>query len=140
MRIVICGVLLGLLFGCSEPPVSRETPQTPALAEVNTYRYTVLLNGNKVGHLQATHQLFASDPGHTVTVDYDYKSNGRGPAYQEEISLNNEGIPQNWQISGNTTFGNQVPLTNPPSTGMPPRSHPSPRFASGHRRLRGQYP
>ncbi|WP_082633087.1 amidohydrolase family protein [Lacimicrobium alkaliphilum] len=108
MRIVICGVLLGLLFGCSEPPVSRETPQTPALAEVNTYRYTVLLNGNKVGHLQATHQLFASDPGHTVTVDYDYKSNGRGPAYQEEISLNNEGIPQNWQISGNTTFGNPI--------------------------------
>jgi imidazolonepropionase-like amidohydrolase len=117
MRIVTLGLLLGLLIGCSEAPVTPETKQaSPSteikqvlpIAEIKTHRYTVMLNGNKVGHLHATHQFHAFRPDSEIKVDFDFKSNGRGPAYQEQITLNSQGIPQSWQISGNTTFGNPV--------------------------------
>tara|TARA_R110002167_G_scaffold42935_1_gene130012 strand:+ start:4047 stop:5987 length:1941 start_codon:yes stop_codon:yes gene_type:complete len=61
-----------------------------------------MLNGNKVGYLKVNQQ------GKDTQVDYDYKSNGRGPAYQESLTLDNQGIPTRWKISGNTTFGNLI--------------------------------
>lgn len=108
MKRIIWGALVGVLIGCSEAPVAPETEQTPAISQVQTHRYTVMLNGNKVGHLHATHEVKANDPGQIIRIDYDYKSNGRGPASEEQIILNAGGIPQQWQISGNTTFGNPV--------------------------------
>ncbi|WP_088329426.1 amidohydrolase family protein [Lacimicrobium sp. SS2-24] len=108
MKRIIWGALATLLLGCSDAPVAPDTTQTPAVEQVSTHRFTVMLNGNKVGHLHATHELAASDPGQTLRIDYDYKSNGRGPASKEVITLNAQGIPQSWNISGNTTFGNPV--------------------------------
>ncbi|GAB3035119.1 amidohydrolase family protein [Bowmanella dokdonensis] len=101
MRNIILGALLGLLFGCSQPPESVETAQSQA-GSAQEHRYKVMLNGNVVGHLHAVHQ------GSEIQVDYDFKSNGRGPAAKEQISLSAQGIPQSWTVSGNTTFGNPV--------------------------------
>ncbi len=64
--------------------------------------YTVLIGGTKVGHLNVTRT------GDTVAVDYDYKDNGRGPTIKETIVLNAEGFPVQWDIAGNTTFGNSI--------------------------------
>lgn len=103
MRIVTLGILLSLLAGCSKPPVTDVAKSQPGTAKVQQeQRFNVLLNGNVVGHLYATQQ------GNDISIDFDFKSNGRGPAYKEQISLNDQGIPQSWQISGNTTFGNPV--------------------------------
>ena len=101
MRIVTLGLLFGLLVGCSQPPKPTDEAQSQSSAQ-QALRFNVLLNGNVVGHLSANHQ------GNDISIDFDFKSNGRGPAYKEQISLNGQGIPQRWQISGNTTFGNPV--------------------------------
>jgi hypothetical protein len=61
-----------------------------------------MLNGNKVGYLKVNKQ------GNNTQVDYDYKSNGRGPAYQESLTVDSQGVPTQWKISGNTTFGNLI--------------------------------
>ena len=98
MRKLICGALFVLLFACSEPTI--EAPNSSM--EQSLSSFTVMLNGNKVGYLKVNQQ------GKDTQVDYDYKSNGRGPAYQESLTLDNQGIPTRWKISGNTTFGNLI--------------------------------
>jgi imidazolonepropionase-like amidohydrolase len=72
----------------------------PAIAEVREYR--VLSGGNDVGHLKADVEA------QRVTIDYDYKNNGRGPTIAEVIALDAEGYPVRWDIDGATTFGNRV--------------------------------
>lgn len=73
---------------------------SPALAEVHEYR--VLSGGNDVGHLTA------DVDAQRVTIDYDYKNNGRGPTIAETIALDADGYPVRWDIDGATTFGNKV--------------------------------
>lgn len=72
----------------------------PAAAEVQEYR--VLAGGNDVGHLKVDQE------GGRVTIDYDYKNNGRGPTIAETIQLDEAGYPTNWVVTGTTTFGNKV--------------------------------
>jgi hypothetical protein len=55
-----------------------------------------------VGH------LIVDRVGDTVAIDYDYKNNGRGPTIKETIVLDAAGFPQQWDITGNTTFGNSI--------------------------------
>jgi hypothetical protein len=98
MRELICGALFVLLFACSEPTIVASN----ASMEQSQSSFTVMLNGNKAGYLKVNQQ------GKNIQVDYDYKSNGRGPAYQESLTLDNQGIPTHWKISGNTTFGNLI--------------------------------
>ncbi|QMU30618.1 amidohydrolase family protein [Adhaeribacter radiodurans] len=64
--------------------------------------FSVIMGGAKVGHLKVT------TTGNALTVDYDYKNNGRGPTIKETIILNAQGFPIQWDIAGNTTFGNSV--------------------------------
>ena len=73
---------------------------SPALAEIHEYR--VLSGGNDVGHLKADVEA------QRVTIDYDYKNNGRGPTIAETIALDADGYPVRWDIEGATTFGNKV--------------------------------
>jgi hypothetical protein len=98
MRKLICGALFVLLFACSEPTIVAPNSSM----EQSQSSFTVMLNGNKVGYLKVNKQ------GKDTQVDYDYKSNGRGPAYQESLTLDSQGIPTRWKISGNTTFGNLI--------------------------------
>ncbi|QBL09734.1 hypothetical protein E0Z06_09500 [Rheinheimera sp. D18] len=100
MRVLIYGAMLGLVLGCSDPV---EQTKEPVASQDN---YTVMLNGNTVGHLNVTTNLIPS--GSQIKVDFDYKSNGRGPGSQESLTLDQQGVPTNWQISGNTTFGNSI--------------------------------
>lgn len=76
---------------------------TPAAAE--TERYSVIFGGKTVGHLIAD-----TAPG-TVTIDFDYKNNGRGPTMRELIRLDEKGLPTEWTIEGATTFGSKVAET-----------------------------
>tara|TARA_R110000868_G_scaffold301150_3_gene561583 strand:+ start:396 stop:2450 length:2055 start_codon:yes stop_codon:yes gene_type:complete len=98
MRKLICAVTLSLLFGCSKPTEALSSKTM----EQSDNSYTVMLNGNQVGYLHVKKQ------GNDVQVDYDFKSNGRGPASKESLSLDKHGIPTRWDISGNTTFGNLI--------------------------------
>ncbi len=64
--------------------------------------YRALSGGNDVGHLRVDIE------GSQVTIDYDYKNNGRGPTIAEELTLDANGYPVSWQITGASTFGNPI--------------------------------
>ena len=74
--------------------------QAPAAHADETF--TVIRGGSKVGHLKV------DEHGDRFSIDYDYKSNGRGPTIVEELRLGPDGLPQSWTISGATTFGSKV--------------------------------
>lgn len=71
-----------------------------ALAE--TYRYAVVANGEKVGHLIAEVQ------GRSTSVDYAVVNNGRGPKAREKIEADAAGMPVSWTIEGESLFGSPV--------------------------------
>ncbi|MDZ4371675.1 MAG: amidohydrolase family protein [Phenylobacterium sp.] len=73
---------------------------SPGLAE--TQRFTVLANGEKVGHLIAEHE------GRTASVDYAVSNNGRGPKAKEAIRFDAAGMPVSWTIEGSSLFGSPV--------------------------------
>ncbi|MFM5907158.1 MAG: amidohydrolase family protein [Novosphingobium sp.] len=72
----------------------------PAMAETQEYR--VLMQGRDIGHLKIDRQ------DETVSVDFDFKQNGRGPTIKEEIKLDASGAPVAYVGTGRTTFGNAV--------------------------------
>ena len=78
------------------------TKNSSMLNDQNDETYSVIFGGKTVGHLK-THTK-----GNTLNIDYDYKNNGRGPTMKESIILNKEGFPVQWNITGNTTFGNAI--------------------------------
>jgi Amidohydrolase family len=97
-RILLIGLLLILSYSCK-----KESPQVSSLVNYQgDETFTVIFGSNKVGYLK-THTL-----GDTITIDYDYKNNGRGPTMSERIVLNTSGYPIQWDILGNTTFGNAI--------------------------------
>ncbi len=72
----------------------------PLPAETTTYR--VLVGGSDTGH------MIVDQSGKQLTIDFDFKQNGRGPTITEEITLDERGYPINWTVIGKTTFGNSV--------------------------------
>lgn len=81
----------------------QETPKVSSLVNYQgDETYSVIFGSTTVGHLK-THTV-----GDTIQIDYDYKNNGRGPTIKETIVLNRDGFPVQWDITGNTTFGNSV--------------------------------
>ena len=72
----------------------------PALAQTQEYR--VLTQNRDIGHLKLDRQ------GQIIAVDYDFKQNGRGPTIKEQVTLDKDGAPVSWTITGRTTFGNAV--------------------------------
>ena len=100
---------LGLvaLGACSNPSGgdAGEAPEeaaneTPAAESQSVY--TILTSGTKIG------DMVVDRAGNEITVDYEYRNNGRGPTMAEEITLNEDGVPVAWSVKGNTTFGNAV--------------------------------
>jgi imidazolonepropionase-like amidohydrolase len=90
--------VLLLLISCKQ-----ESPKVSSLVNYQgDESFSVIFGGTTVGHLK-THTV-----GDTIQVDYDYKNNGRGPTMKETIVLNKDGFPIQWNITGNTTFGNNV--------------------------------
>ena len=91
-------LLLLVSQGCKEKSEAASS-QADLPAEES---FTVIIGGTSVGHLNITRS------GDTVFTDYDYKNNGRGPTIKETTILNIDGFPVQWDIEGNTTFGNAV--------------------------------
>jgi hypothetical protein len=90
--------ILLMLLSCKQ-----ESPKVSSLLNYQgDETYSVIFGSTSVGHLK-THIV-----GDTIEIDYDYKNNGRGPTMKETIVLNTDGFPVQWDITGNTTFGNTV--------------------------------
>ena len=86
--------LLGLLAVAASAPAMSATG--------GTTRYSVLSNGEKVGHLDVQRTDRVRD------IDYAVSDNGRGPALKEHIVLDAQGIPVAWTIDGHSLMGGAV--------------------------------
>tara|TARA_R110000787_G_scaffold22424_2_gene65145 strand:- start:4731 stop:6821 length:2091 start_codon:yes stop_codon:yes gene_type:complete len=78
-----------------------ETPVATAPSPV-VETFSVLINNTKIGALTATRT------GDDISVNFEYRNNGRGPTLAEAISLGDDGLPVSWTVDGNTTFGNKI--------------------------------
>src|SRR3984957_3459912 len=67
-----------------------------------TERFSILANGETVGHVVAVQS------GQAVDVDYAVSDNGRGPKHKEHLVLNAAGIPVEWSIEGTSLMGGAV--------------------------------
>ncbi len=67
--------------------------------------YTIMVSGTKIG------DMVVAGSGPDISVDYEYRNNGRGPTMAEAITLGENSIPVAWSVEGNTTFGNAVDET-----------------------------
>lgn len=104
-HVLIAGLGGLMLAACTTPPESEDT--TAAEAGANAVEgvverdYTILVSGTKIGEMDVTQ---AED---ALTVEYEYRNNGRGPTMSEAVVLD-EGIPVHWAVTGNSTFGNEI--------------------------------
>lgn len=73
-----------------------------ATSHAQTTEFRVYMQNRDIGHLTIDRDK------DKASVDYDYKQNGRGPTIKEVVTLDANGAPIGWQISGRTTFGNSV--------------------------------
>lgn len=64
--------------------------------------FSAIRGGTVVGHLNTVEKDGA------IQIDFDYKSNGRGPTIAETIVLDDAGLPVSWTITGASTFGNKI--------------------------------
>ena len=46
--------------------------------------------------------------GNSAKVDFDVKDNGRGPTVAETLTLDADGLPSEWKITGTQTFGGKI--------------------------------
>jgi Amidohydrolase family len=67
------------------------------------YHYTMLFSG----HAGGEHVTRIADDG-SITTDFSYRDNGRGPDYKEKLTLAPDGTLQRFAISGKSTFGSLV--------------------------------
>jgi imidazolonepropionase-like amidohydrolase len=74
-----------------------------AAPESEATRYVVLVGGTAIG---ATELTWNEDG--TLSIFHEFRNNGRGPTYNEEIALDPYGYPVSWRVEGATTFGNAV--------------------------------
>ena len=72
----------------------------PASAAIE--KFTVITGGKNVGHVTA------DTTGDKTSIDFDIKNNGRGPSSAETITVDAQGLPTTWAITGATTFGSKV--------------------------------
>ncbi|MEQ8558824.1 MAG: amidohydrolase family protein [Henriciella sp.] len=98
---LIAGLGAVMLSGYANAQETEGASESAGIEGVVTRDYTVLVSGTKIGEMDVTQ---AED---TVTVDYEYRNNGRGPTMMETVILD-EGVPVHWSVTGNTTFGNAV--------------------------------
>ncbi|MBS0266644.1 MAG: amidohydrolase family protein [Planctomycetes bacterium] len=78
------------------------TGALPAWADSET-RYTVIFHGQTSG----SQTVKTADNG-TVTVDFSYRDNGRGPDLKEEFTVAADGTLRNYTARGTSTFGASI--------------------------------
>ncbi|MEZ5462827.1 amidohydrolase family protein [Dokdonella sp.] len=89
MKLAFKLVLLGMCCALAQTAMADES-------------FSAIRGGTVVGHLNTI------EKNGTVEIDYDYKSNGRGPTIAETIVLDDAGFPVSWTITGASTFGNKI--------------------------------
>ena len=94
--------LLGACTHEAEVPATELAAEAAAAPAPVTETYSVRLFDTTIG------QMVATTEGSTVTVDYEYRNNGRGPTLAETIELGDDGLPVGWTVDGATTFGNKI--------------------------------
>ncbi|MEM7083902.1 MAG: amidohydrolase [Pseudomonadota bacterium] len=67
-----------------------------------TLEYRVLIGGDDIGH------MIVDTAGEQLSIDFDFKQNGRGPTIAETMTLDQRGYPIERNITGRTTFGSKV--------------------------------
>ncbi|MGY6628333.1 MAG: amidohydrolase family protein [Oceanicaulis sp.] len=92
-----CGEGAGSGGEAAAPETNRWGQSEPADAV-----FTVLTSGTPIGAVE----VWRGETGYAI--GYEFRNNGRGPTYQEDIRLDDAGHPVHWTIEGATTFGNQV--------------------------------
>lgn len=70
----------------------------------STLRYVALVDGGR----QAGHQIVETADDGSVSVDFIFKDNGRGPELKERYTLGPDGTFVRYAVSGSTTFGSKV--------------------------------
>ncbi|WP_425408917.1 amidohydrolase family protein [Hyphococcus sp.] len=103
-QVMASALVFSFIAACSQEqadPDSAAEPGETASAET----YAVIIAGTRVGHMNVTRD------GQNIDIDYDYKNNGRGPGFRETLTVNENGVPVSWSISGNTAFGNEIEET-----------------------------
>jgi hypothetical protein len=68
------------------------------------YRYTVLFRGGAVG---GEHITRIADDG-SISTEFSYRDNGRGPDYKEKLTVGKDGTLQSFAITGKSSFGSLV--------------------------------
>src|SRR5882762_5521174 len=89
-RVKLCAVLTA---ACAAGAVQAATE----------YRYTMLF----AGHVGGEHITRIADDG-SITTDFSYRENGRGPDFKEKLALAPDGTLQRFAITGKSTFGSLV--------------------------------
>ncbi|NNE40441.1 MAG: amidohydrolase family protein [Marinicaulis sp.] len=103
---LIAGAAAFALAACSggndaNQPVEDTSPSVAAAEE----KFAVIIGGTRVGHVIAT------TVGDAAKIDYQFSNNGRGPAMNETVAFDENGLPIGWTIAGKTTFGNEIEET-----------------------------
>ena len=94
---------LFLLGACTHEAEAPALDAAPAAApETATETFSIRLFDKTIGQMVATTQ------GNDISVDYEYRNNGRGPTLAEEVELGADGLPVSWKVDGATTFGNEI--------------------------------
>ncbi len=96
IRRILLPVVL-TLFACA-----TSTPRIAPLPIEDAESFIVFISGNRAGEMK----IVRAD--RTVTVDFGYRSNGRGPTLKEVVRIGATGMPELWAVEGTTTFGNAV--------------------------------
>ncbi len=73
---------------------------TAALAE--TERFAVFRQDTNIG------RVVVEESGNAAKIEYDIKDNGRGPTVAEALTLDANGLPDSWKITGTQTFGGKI--------------------------------
>ena len=73
---------------------------TAAIAE--TERFAVFRQDTSIG------RIVVDTSGNAAKVEYDVKDNGRGPTVAEALTLDANGLPESWKITGTQTFGGKI--------------------------------
>ena len=107
MKYILTAGFTAALLGACTAEGPNEANLSPAEAEAAgkasaELGYTIMVSGVEIGAMDVLRA------GPAITVDYEYRNNGRGPTMEEAIVLDENGFPMAWSIEGNTTFGNAV--------------------------------
>lgn len=72
-----------------------------AIADTQTTKYLIFVENGK----QAGEQIVQRDDQGLTKVRFIFKDNGRGPELNEEFRLGADGLPKEYKVTGNSTFG-----------------------------------